>query len=249
MTKFNRKKHVDSLITYSHRYSMKIKLIRSVILVIFAFSVMQIWAQPPVLDEYRAEIGLNAGGSYYLGEDNGQLFNHTSPCLSTFVRYRFNTRLALKAELLATNVVGNKVNNRLIYFGDLCGEFNFFDLEQNPYKRFSKPFSPYIFLGAGLVTDIFTGQKIPEFSIPFGIGMKVKLATRLNLNIQWCNRLILADNLEGDTSPQISTKYNNPNNLNGTNILNNDVSSTFTIGISYDFWKKECSCLNINNHK
>jgi hypothetical protein len=228
---------------------MKFKLIRSVILVVFAFIGMQIWAQPPVLDEYKAEVGLNGGSSYYLGEDNDVLFNHMSPSLSGFVRYRFNTRLALKAEFSSTNVVGNTLMNRLLYFGDVCGEFNFFDLEQNPYKRFSKPFSPYIFLGAGMITDIYTGQNAPEFYIPFGLGMKLKLAKRWNLNVQWCNRLLLADNLEGDTSPSISSKYNNPNNLNGTNILNNDVLSTFTIGISYDFWKKECSCLNINNHK
>lgn len=228
---------------------MKFKLIRSVILVVFALNALQIWAQPPVLDEYKAEVGINGGGSFYLGEDNGQLFKYIRPSLSGFMRYRFNTRLALRAELTSTTIAGATIKDNQVYVGDLCGEFNFFDLEQNPYKRFSKPFSPYIFAGVGMLTDIYPGQKLPEVCLPFGIGMKIKLANRLNLNVQWCNRLLLADNLEGDTSPSISSKFNNPNNLNGTNMLNNDILSTFTIGISYDFWKKECSCLNINNHK
>jgi hypothetical protein len=45
---------------------------------------------------------------------------------------------------------------------------------------------------------------------------------------------------------EITTIFNNPNNLNGTNVFNNDLLSTITIGISYDIWKKKCDCLNNN---
>jgi hypothetical protein len=198
------------------------------------------------MDEYKAEIGINGGGSFYLGEANNQLFNYTRPAFSGYVRYLFSPRIALRAELSSAIVAGSAIKDNQIYIGDLCGEFNFFDLEQNPYKRYSKTFSPYIFAGLGMITDVYAGQNLPEACLPFGIGMKFKLANRWNFNIQWVNRLLLADNLEGDSAPGVSTHYNNPNNLNGTNILNNDFLSTITIGISYDFWKKQCKCLNSN---
>ncbi len=123
-----------------------------------------------------------------------------------------------------------------------CGEFNFFDLERNPYKRLSKTFSPYIFAGVGVIYSDSL-----KASIPFGIGMKVKLSHRWNLNVQWSNRLSFGDNLEG------VNKLNNTSNLNGTNLFNNDLLSTLTLGISYDIWKKDCGCENAysvrDNHR
>jgi len=77
-------------------------------------------------------------------------------------------------------------------------------------------------------------------SFVFGLGMKLKLGNRLNLNLQWSNRLLLADNIEG------VAKYNNINNLNGLNIFNNDFISSLTIGVSFDIWKKECNCMNLH---
>jgi hypothetical protein len=35
---------------------------------------------------------------------------------------------------------------------------------------------------------------------------------------------------------------NNKSGINGTNIFNNDLLSTLTFGISFDFWKKQCEC-------
>jgi hypothetical protein len=117
-------------------------------------------------------------------------------------------------------------------------------LEKDEYKQFSKIFSPYIFAGIGMMNYSYkkdtTGSASSKLSpsIPFGIGIKVKLGSRWNLNAQWTNRLLLADNLEG------VPKLNNQNKLNGTNAFNNDLLSTFTIGISYDIWKKNCNCEN-----
>ena len=73
--------------------------------------------------------------------------------------------------------------------------------------------------------------------------MKLKLGNRWNINLQWSNRLLLADNLEA-----IST-FNNPNGLNGYNIFNNDLLSTLTVGISFDILKRECNCMNLYKYK
>ncbi|MDP4240474.1 MAG: DUF6089 family protein [Bacteroidota bacterium] len=213
------------------------KLIRLFIFGIFGLISFQLSAQ----DEYKAEIGIEGGGSYYLGEANSHPFSNMRMAYGGFFRYRFDQRLAARVELVSATVAGQGINDNSVYAGDLCGEFNFFDLEKNQYKQFSKTFSPYIFAGIGMMTGVYDGQTSPEFSLTFGVGLKVKLVDRWNLNIQWSNRVLLADNLEGTG---IHSTYNNSNSLNGSNILNNDLLSTFTVGLSFDIWKKHCDCEN-----
>jgi hypothetical protein len=215
------------------------KLIRLIIFSVCVLNAVQLSAQ----DVYRAEIGINGGGSYYLGDANSTLFKNMNLAYSGYFRYCFNTRLAAKLEVTKPNIFNNN-----ILAADLTGEFNFFDLEKDEYKRFSKTFSPYIFAGLGVMSYTYinvsnqTSTKLTP-SIPFGIGMKVKLGKRWNLNTQWTTRLLLADDLEGVPA------LNDPNGLNGTNILNNDFLSTFTVGISFDFWKKVCDCKNTTVRK
>ena len=245
---------------------MFIKIIRFIIVSMLIFFYLQASAQ----DEYRAEIGLAGGGAYYLGDANKMPFRNTQLNYGGFLRYRFNNRIALRAEINNTKIKGNytgktkltnndsiiSFENSNIYAADLCAEFNFFDLEQIKKTRLSKIFSPFIFAGVGLMNYPYSIRKIVEpYSdsiqkkilepcISFGIGFKVKLAERWNLNAQWSNRLLLfSDQIEG------ITELANPNKLNGSNIFNNDMLSTLTIGVSYDIWKKQCDCKNIETSK
>jgi hypothetical protein len=219
---------------------MKIKQIRLFILCVFCIVATNSFSQ----DEYRAEIGLAGGGNYYIGDANSQLFNNIQLAYGAFFLYRLDQRFALKAEFTRIpKIIGqnNSFVNDTINVGDICLEFNFFDLENNPYKRFSKKFSPFIFAGAGFMTDLYDKQKLPEPCLSFGVGMKIKLAERWNFNAQWSNRLLLfSDNMENNPL------FNNTNNLNGNNIFNNDLLSTVTVGISFDFWEKQCKCSNIS---
>jgi hypothetical protein len=238
MIKFKHKKYVLGLITYTKLNGMNFKLIRFIILSISVLFSTYLSAQKSPKDEYRAEIGVTGGGNFYIGETNSQLFSNMRISYSGFVRYRINPRFALRAELTSATVAGSGIHDNPVYVGDFCGEFNFFELEYNQYKRYSKTFSPYLFLGVGMLTDVFSNQKLPVIGLPFGVGMKIKLNKRWNLNAQWANRLLLSDNLENNPL------YDNPNHLNGTNIFNNDLLSTFTIGVSYDVWKKQCDCMS-----
>ncbi len=193
-------------------------------------------------DNYHAEIGIAGGGAYYLGDANSQLFRNSTLTYGAFFRYRLNTRIAFKAEWNKAKAVwtGNSVGNNVNAL-DICSEFNFFDLENNENKRESRTFSPYIFVGIGVGNYSYINNSTYTPTIPFGVGLKVKLSNRWNLNAQWCNRLFMSDKLEGIAS------LNNPYNLNGSNFLNNDLLSTATIGISYNFWKKNCDCLRTAN--
>ncbi|NDV47221.1 hypothetical protein D0T49_09210 [Paludibacter sp. 221] len=192
-------------------------------------------------NDYRAEIGLLGGVAYYMGDANLTPFKNITPDYGALFRYRFDTRLAARLEYSRTSVKGGAdltAFDNPLNMVDLCGEFNFFDLEKNKYKRFSKIFSPYIFLGVGMMNYKYeaTQQKF-GVSIPFGVGIKVKMGGRFNFNAQFSNRLLLKDNMEG------IAVYNDQYGLNGSNFLNNDLLSALTVGITFDIWKKECDCL------
>lgn len=223
-------------------------------LILFAFTIFA-WGQD---DPYRAEIGFQAGLNGYTGDVNsiadlnllGKNLKNVQGDFGLMFRYRFNQRLALRLGYDYTKVKGiyayrdgaetysATLNNRL-HLADLWGEFNFFDLENNPYKRFSKRYSPFIFAGIGMV--LTPGYKSVEprnsvFTVPLGVGFKWKMAEKLNFNIQYTHRLALGDHLEG------KPEFDNPIPKTTANLLNNDKLSGLSIGISYDFWVRSCDC-------
>ena len=207
------------------------RLIRFSLVCIFSLFIIQLSAQT----DYLAEIGVNGGGSYMLDNQNGIPFKNSKLNFGLVYRHNFNERLSVHAEWNNTKIAyQNKLSsipNQIIGLNmfDLCGEFNYFDLIKKQYKPKSKSFSPYIFTGLGWAMTNYSSC----FNIPFGVGFKYKMGNRINLNAKWAHRITLNDEIEGVISP-----------LNGTNILNNDFISTYTIGISYDFWKRPCDCNN-----
>ncbi len=210
-------------------------------------------------DPYRAEVGFQVGSNIYHGNVNTiadlehiakNLGNQTLDIGTTF-RYRVNKRIALRAGYDYSKVKGSyrykdsediysaQLNNP-IHMMDIWGEFNFFDLENNPYRPFSKKYSPYIFAGiGGMILPKYELQQGGNFtsSIPFGIGFKLKFAERLNLNLRLTNRLMLADGMEG------LKEFDNPPPITQSNFMNNDLLSGITFGITYDFWVNDCGCI------
>ena len=190
-------------------------------------------------DTYFAEIGVHGGSSYYLGDANNVLFKNAQLSYGLIYRQKFNPRLAAHLSWNSTAVAGKGIvdnvnipfNNRVNAF-DLAGEFNFFSYERKEYLPFSKTFTPFIFAGVGGAL----GNSVATMSLPFGVGFKAMLGDRLNLNIMWSNRLMFNDNLEGKAD------FNDHAGLNGTNIFNNDMLSTLSVGITLNIWKKKCDC-------
>jgi hypothetical protein len=216
-------------------FSKRIRIYLGCLLSIFYVSI---FAQ----EDYKAEIGLVGGGSYYIGDANSLPFLNTQPAYGGFFRYRHNDRTATKFEWDRTTIVGTEtVFTNSVNALDLTWEFNFFDLEQNPYKRRTRKLSTFIFGGFGLISFPYLSEQNFNMSLPFGVGMKLKLANRLNFNIQWSTRLAFTDKIEGVES------LNNPANLNGSNISNKDLLSTLTAGFSFDIWKNECDCKDKKN--
>lgn len=210
-------------------------------------------------NDYFAEIGIQGGGSLYAGEVNsiGTKFlflenaKTVQPSVGAFLRYKFNHRFALRLGYDNTSVKGNfayvdnstkkyiDLNNTGIGLIDLWGEYNFFDLQNNEYKRYSKKYSPYIFCGAGYAfMPSSNAQSKSAVTMPFGLGVKFILNPRWNLNFQWTNHLLLSDNLEG------LSQFDDPFPHTKLNPLNNDLLWGLSFGISFNFWEKGCDCYN-----
>ena len=213
-------------------------LVKKVIL-IFIFSGFFSYLSAQKNSDYRLEIGLMGGISSYMGDANKTFYGNIAPTYGGLIRYRFDTRFAVRGEYSWTETIGGKDYLDFanpVHTMDLCGEFNFFDLEQSKYKRFSKIYTPYIFLGIGGMLYDDDGASF-GLSFPFGVGFKLKMGNRVNLNIQLSNRLLFKDNLEG------IPEYNDPYGLNGSNPLNNDFLSSLTIGVTFNLWARKCECI------
>ncbi|MBN2766616.1 MAG: hypothetical protein JXR27_09615 [Paludibacteraceae bacterium] len=197
-------------------------------------------------ERYRAEIGPVGGTSFYLGDANSKLFANQQAAFGLQYRQKFNSRLALSADWHLTDIVGEgmlpnaviqRFDNRVNAF-DLSGEFNFFDLEDKPYRPFSRKYSTFIFAGVGGMHYLYEQSPQLKFSYMFGVGAKFMLSDKLNLQLKWSNRLLLTDQLEGVRA------LNNPGHLNGSNLLNNDLLSTFSVGLTVNIFKERCNCNN-----
>ncbi len=206
---------------------MNFKIIRYAICGFLLLLVGHVKAQ----DTYLAEIGVHGGPSYYLGDANNILFKNSQLSYGLIYRQKINPRLAAHLNWNNTTVLRyDNVVNTL----DLAGEFNFFSYERKEYLPFSKTFTPFVFAGVGGVL----GDSIETISLPFGLGFKMMIGDRLNLNVMWTHRLLFSDKLEG------VDEFNNPAKLNGSNIFNNDILSTLSVGITFNIWKKKCDCSN-----
>jgi hypothetical protein len=221
---------------------MTFKLIRITFAAVLVLFVGIVKAQ----NEYRSEIGVLGGGSFYLGDANNQLFANNKTSFGLIYRQKLDTRLAITGSWNKTNVVGTGAGvsfDNPINAIDLYGEFNFFDYDDKIYKPNSKKHSLFLFAGIGGMIFPYESVKPNTFMFSYigGLGYKIMLGERFHLNFIWSQRLLLTDKMEG------KSQLNNAGDLNGTNIFNNDMLSTFSVGLTYNIGKKKCKCLQMNN--
>ena len=215
---------------------MTIKSIKFLTLTLLLFLVSRsVKAQ----DEFHAEIGPVFGSSIYMGDAQSSYPKHAEVTYGLLFRYKFDERWALKAEWNMTKASGiyTKQFRNDVTVLDISGEFNFFDYAYSSYKRSSRRYSPYILAGVGGMGYSYESSYTVNPSVLFGAGFKVKLSKRLNLSAQYANKILLADNIEGVSI------LNDEARLNGTNFLNNDMLSSFTVAITFDIWEKNCNCI------
>lgn len=222
-----------------------LRVIRYFIVAVFLMVVGNLFSQ----QIFTTEIGFHGGGSYFIGDVKTQLID-IRPDYGFTIRHLFNQRLSLQADFNQTSIGGSFQQHfdslftrdasldQKINMLDFSFVFNFLDYGQLDHVLKSSNYSAYLFAGVGLVQQDKADFNHLNFSIPFGVGFKVKLSKRLHLNLQWTHRLMLYDRLEGQDY------LDNPLGLNGTNNYNNDQAGTATIGLSYGLFQRNCKCLN-----
>ncbi len=219
----------------------------SILTVVFFTGILSVSAQLI----YTTELGVNAGTSYFSGDVKKPLIAEMQEDIGLTFRYVFNQRIALHADYHQTRVVGAYTSlypevypgsmtiDQPIGMLDLTMAFNFFDYGYLEHVMYSTNITPYLYGGVGALFLPQATSNTVSATLPFGMGVKIRLNSRLHLNAQWTHRVLLgSDRIEG------RNEMENPINLNGTNWLNNDRSGSLSIGISVGLTQRDCKCQN-----
>lgn len=216
----------------------------------------------------KLELGLFAGGAYYMGDLNmNQQFSNTRPAVGAMARYVFTDRLALRCGVTAAQLAGkypsggNKYPNRAengVAVGNtkyeferniadiaIMGEVNFMSYDHMFHK--DTRFTPYLTLGVAATaytryTDKSDGEMVFVLSLPFGAGAKYKVNKWLRLGVEWTMRKTFVDDLDvvGNTS---AISPSDPYGF-GDNTLthNNDWYSFAGVTVSLSMWPRSLRC-------
>ncbi len=117
-------------------------------------------------------------------------------------------------------------------------EYNFWPYGTGLDYRGAKRITPFVFAGVGgTYVDTSQGEVITA-NIPMGVGVKYKVATRLNLGIEWAMHFTFSDKLDGVVDPYL---------IKSTGAFKNrDCFSALQLTLTYSFMAK---CRTCNNDK
>lgn len=200
--------------------------------------------------EYRMEIGGGAGVMTYQGDFNGNLLKGMQPMGALTAKYRMNPRMAWAANVGVGKLKGSSANvetwypdlrdnpiefsTTMTYF-DLRFEYNFWAYGTGQEYHGARTFTPFITLGAGLAFAK-PNESVTAFQLPIGLGVKYKLANRLNLTAEWVMHFSGSDRLDG---------IKDPYGIESSGMFKNtDCYSTLQLTLTYDFWAKCKTCNN-----
>lgn len=195
----------------------------------------------------RLELGVQGGMMYYVGDAHPKMFQDIREAYGAEFSYLFTQRWSLMVQGTAGRIAGYPANeyglpdpqgerwtNYMLGI-DAVARFNFLPFGLNDkYDLKIKPYTPYIFAGFGvLMHNEFT--RVTPY-IPVGVGFRWVCSPHVGMYIAWQNNICFGDNLEPVPG------YDNIHKLNGSNILNCDMTSTVQFGIVFEFAKEKKIC-------
>lgn len=206
--------------------------------------------------EYRMELGAIAGGCFYMGDANYSLpLKNTAMAGGILARYNFNPRMVVKGDFAIGKIHGsteglknkfpeNKETtfSRSVY--ELGGQFeyNFFAYGSGIGYKDSHRMTPYILAGVGITYAPKPSDHVFALNLPLGIGIKYKLADRLNVGAEWSMRFTTSDRL--DVTNNEGVILDDPYQIKGKGLKNKDSYSLLIAYISYDLFPKYRKCNN-----
>ena len=202
-------------------------------------------------EEYRMEIGGGLGLVSYEGDFNGSITANLQPMGSLLVRRILNPYMAFKANISYGKLKGDSRDVKTHYpqFADnpvsfsnhmvdvgVTYEYNFWPYGTGFDYRGAKRLTPYIMLGIGGTFVSAKPDNVFTANIPVGLGVKYKIADRLNVGVEWAAHFTLSDKLDG---------VEDPYTIKSTGIFkNNDCYTALQLTLTYSFMPKCRTCHN-----
>ena len=199
--------------------------------------------------EYKAEIGVGGALVAYQGDFNGSLTKNMQPMGALVAKYRPNPRSAWALNIGFGKLKGSSentatwypatsdttitFNNSLVDVG-LRYEYNFWPYGTGREYRGAKPLVPFVAIGLGAGFVKTDEKNIVDTNMPIGLGVKYKMAERVNLTLEWMMHFTLSDELDGVKDPY-GIKSNGL-------FKNTDCFSTLQLSITYDIFAKCKTC-------
>uniref|UniRef100_UPI003FF0945D type IX secretion system protein PorG n=1 Tax=Prevotella sp. TaxID=59823 RepID=UPI003FF0945D len=201
--------------------------------------------------EYRAEIGGGVGLLSYQGDFNGSILANNQVAGGLVAKYRFNPRMALGLDITYGKLKGSSADvstwypglqdsvvsfsNTLVDAG-LRFEYNFWPYGTGREYFGAKRLTPYVAIGLGLTYAKAPSGSVVTGNLPIGVGVKYKVATRLNLALEWAIHFSLSDKLDGTDDPY---------GIDSSGMFKNtDSYSMLRLSLTYDVWAKCRTCHN-----
>lgn len=201
--------------------------------------------------EYRMEIGAGVGLVAYEGDFNGNITHGMQPMASAVLRRTFNPYMALRFAAAYGKLKGSSKNvktympeyvdtpyefaNSLVDVSATY-EYNFWPYGTGHDYRGAQRLTPFIFAGLGATYASGSGNNVFTANVPLGLGVKYKVATRLNLGIEWAMHFSMNDNLDG---------VKDPYGIQSTGMFKNtDCYSMLQLTLTYSLMPKCRTCHN-----
>ena len=200
---------------------------------------------------YLMEMGLGGGGSFYMGDANGRLYNNTNGVFSVLARYNVNPRFSLKANLSSAGISGSTENaygtlpgdelifSRTLYDFGAQMEWGFCGYGMEGWNG-NHRLAPYGLMGIGVTFAPEPEQNDFAANFPIGLGLRYKLSERVNIGLEWTMRFSTSDRL--DVTHTDGTSLQDPFMIKGKGIKNKDSYSFTMLYVTFDVFKRPCHC-------
>ena len=219
---------------------------RSVVIATLLLLAASVYAQ--TAPEYKLELGGGIGMVSYQGDFNGNIFKNPQPMFTALAKYRFDPRRALALNVSYGQLKGSSkdaktyyplpttydFNSKVVDAG-LRLEYNFWPFGTGFEYRGAKRLTPYVAIGLGM-TIAKAEKSVVCANLPIGVGVKYKMADRLNLAAEWAMHFTTSDELDG---------IKDPYGIKSSGLFKNtDCYSHLRVSLSYDLWAKCRTCHN-----
>lgn len=206
--------------------------------------------------EYNMELGVMTGGCYYMGDANYTTpLSNMSMAGGILARYNFNPRMVIKGDFAIGHIEGSTeggINtfpggehctfSRNVYELGAQFEYNFFAYGTGAGYKDSRRMTPYILGGLGLTYAPKPAEHVVAMNIPLGLGVKYKLAKRINCGIECTMRITSTDKL--DVTRKVGLTLDDPYGIDSKVFKNKDSYALMMVYVSYDLFPKYRKCNN-----